>query len=911
MIVWPKKIHDQLGEIADGIDGDADGSQTDMPEGDESIDGVDAQLGRIAATIGGPISLDDIPPPGGDVPPPPGVPPPPKPNASVPRHQELADILSRFRLDDATAQELGLGATDPVQPPEGVTPWEFPRWHYTAAELGFLEGVGYPYRHDSSRKDPYLAEPAPPLGPGLPPKKAWPPEWELTPDELRKRGYKTLLQRQANNYVAQGWVTPYVKRLSPSDTVVLGAKAARAMLPKVNFATPAQREAARRARAIARQEGKPLPPNELKPMQWVCDAGWMYITPQRDPYIKWLYEQWARAWLEATVHPDLADADAAKQRKARTQMFARLGAMATMFQEATPPSINTYDGCVFSYGIGFAIGAPQIVCEIVKDPNIRKLFYLVGIHITERTLPGQSTKIYDLQMIDLFDERAPLIQVWDYNHHWYGFTRGGDGVKTMAPSGKGFVQGQQPQFPETFTVETDNKQIQGKVGKASDSHFADGPLSSSENYYNAFQRLSNPEGREMEVLGAFIAVAEDELTRATVNAINQQRITNRASVDDSVCQVFTEAGYTFVSMCVHNWAIPVSKPDAKARGEKAIWLGQLLSFLRPKDAAAVRTIRERLGPRPGDPGPVTFPKDAVHNPALVGSGPATVKTLKDATLDGLAGAKQPQTLAEWLAMAQIHDALVAKGLARIVMSLLEWNRYLTAIKECARRMAARENPRLGMWNEQLRSYNWGWRFKRLREYWLRMTTGHNYFTPLLSVVKGSGIDVNELDPDGQPRWPQACILRQAHGVPYTKFADFDIATPHAEAKLIAATDFVATYGNEFGDGHINEFYYDLGPLERFKLPALMGKYGRSFQVLAATVDRYSRPLTATVLVHDIPDPITCDALGKILADGQKPTVTDYEPTWPERPKPAGWMRPLTEGDDPGALETPYKAPGPD
>jgi hypothetical protein len=76
MIVWPKKIHDQLGEIADGIDGDADGSQTDMPEGDESIDGVDAQLGRIAATIGGPISLDDIPPPGGDVPPPPGVPPP-------------------------------------------------------------------------------------------------------------------------------------------------------------------------------------------------------------------------------------------------------------------------------------------------------------------------------------------------------------------------------------------------------------------------------------------------------------------------------------------------------------------------------------------------------------------------------------------------------------------------------------------------------------------------------------------------------------------------------------------------------------------------------------------------------------------------------------------------------------------
>lgn len=886
MIVWPKKVAELIGEIAGRVDGEPD--EPEAPEEDSPIaeilriEGISPELARIADGLGGPSLPAEHASPSK---------PPPQPNPDIPRHQELAHLLSRFRVDDETAQELGLGP-QPAAPPDG-TAWEFPRWHYTAGQLAVLEGSSYPHRWDSSRKPPYTPRPAPPIGPDQIPATPWPPPFELTPQEMLARGLKLLPQRQAGFYVAKGWMTPFVRRLDPSDPIVLGAKAARAMLPRVDFATKAQADAEREEARQARLAQRPAPPRRRRPMQWVADKGWMYVTPGSDPYIAWLYAEWARPWLEATDDPKLGDPDPEVQARARTQMFARMGAMATMFQEASPPSINTYDDCVFSYGVGFAIGAPQIVCEIVKDPNIRKLFYLIGLHVTERKL-SPSTSIYDIQTIDLFDEGSPNIQVWDDSHHWYGFTLGGDGVRTMAPSGKGRVAPvkDQPQPPpETFTVETDNKLIKGRVGKSSDSQFADGPLSNSEKYYHAYQRLSNRDGREMEVLAAFIAVAEDELTRKSVNDINQRRITARATVDDGVCATFTEAGYTFVSMCVHNWAIPVQAPDPKARGDRAIWLGQLVSgFLRGKDADAVRALRKSLASRPADKeGKDPPPKLPYHNPGGVGAGRFTERPLDDAWLDTLTGHGPTSDIELWWEMAQAHDALVAKGLARIVMSLLEWNRYHTGIKECAAKIRRKEDPTTSMFDEKVRSYNWGWRFKRLRDYWLRMTNGHNFYHPLISVMRGSGIDYAEVGAGGIRRWPRAhALLRQPRGVPYTKFPDFNIATP-LQLKDVPARHYPATRGNEFGDGAVREDFYDLGPLERFKLPALMHEYGRFFEIRDASVDRYARPLTATVRLLGKETVLTCDALGKQSSVGT-PLADGYEPEWPEAPAP-NWFHP--------------------
>jgi hypothetical protein len=799
----------------------------------------------------------------------------PSTGANTPSHQVLAQLLARFRLDGEPQSTPATG-TSPQQP----TPEPFPNWHLDDKTLASAEEQSYPRRLKASRVLNY--KPPPPTTPADP--KQWPPEWEMTHEELLARGHKALLMSQWQYFVARGWVIPFVKRLKKEDELVTKVKAARAMLPKI-------------------------PTGKKQRMQWVTsgtNAGWMYTPDPADPYLKWLYEQWARPWLDST------DAGG-------VPMLAKMAAMCTMFQEGQPSSINTYDGCVFSYGIGFAIGAPQIVCEMVQDPAIRKVLYLNGIHITPGPKAGASYNTYDIQIVDLLNEEAPLIQVWDSKHHWYGFTDGGK--TTVAPSGKG---GDKADPYDTFKVDTDNTAIAKKEGTPGDSKIGDGPISNSERPYNAYKHLSNKEGKEMEVIAAFIALAEDELTRAKVNEINQKKITQRATIDGDLCKMYTEAGYTFLSMCVHNWALSTIDPKKKdpkrePKGAQKIWLGELAlgptqqttPYLSNADSAAVLALRKLLETRPeGGYTKLTYATKMPSNVALVGGGSGKGATLSNEARDTFAKSAPPKNADEWRKLAAVHDAIMAKAIARMVMSLLEWNRWTTGMKkwasDAAKANAAKKAPSpVSMNDEQVRSYNWGWRFKRLREYWLRMSNGHNYYSPLVAVVKGSGINLNEtVDSSGTLRWRRADALLQPHGVPYMKFDDgFDISDSKTTAtdtdpenflKVLTSIPndhYAARRGPEFGDGsgpNIPWDYYDLGHHEYFNLPQIMHQYGRRFELVWAEVDRYGNPTRAKVRLSNTIEEIPVDALGVKHGTFNGPTVEEPDPEWPPEVPAPNW-----------------------
>ncbi len=847
-----------------------------MSEFGEKVWGL---LGQVAGMLG--VNTTTVPPVA-------SVPEPAKPLPPA-----LSQLLARYRLDDAAAAALGL-------PPEEASDREvFAAWHVDAATLASAEEKTYPRRLQWTRTvggKPPAAPPAPPAPPPEPapaegegaegepeapppappppdPATIWPPPWELSADELKKRGHQSMFVRQCDYFVARGYVTPYVRRHKPDDDVVKKVSAARAMLPT-------------------------FPRGKGQRMQWVVtdkahdQGGWMYTPDPKSPYVQWLYAQWARAWLDATNIGGVTE-------------YARMAAMSTLLQEGQPSSINTYDGCVFSYGIGFAIGAPQIVCEMIKDPNVRRALYLAGVHIIPGPPVGASYNTYDVQLLDLTEPTAPLVQVWDGRHHWYGFTDAGK--TTVAPSGKG---GANADVYDTFKVDTDNAAIAAKEGKPEAAKLPDSPISNTELSWCAYKHLSNKDARELEVIGAFITVAEDELTRATVNEINQRKITERARIKEDVCRMYTEAGYTFMSMCVHNWGISQSKPKDSATGVQKLWLGELAladpnapstPYLSAADAAAIVALRKKLDARPHESyAKLAWSKDRPSNVALVGGNSGKGKKLTDADRQTFVDRAAPTTADQWRELAAVHDALVAKGIARLVMSQLEWNRWITGMKQWARN-AARTGPSpVSMVDEQVRSYNWGWRFKRLREYWLRMSSGHNYYASLVDVVRGSGIDLNQKGEDGALKWPKADALLKAHGVPYMKFDDgFDIsdsktlatnpAAPLLADTSIAENHYPARRGPEFGDGlggHIPLDYYDLGSVDRFNLPPVMRKYGRRFQIVKADLDRFGNPIRAEIVLHGGGAPIKIDALGVIEGSWPGPTVDAPEDAWPtEQPSP--------------------------
>lgn len=807
-------------------------------------------LGQIAGRLG--VNTTTVPPIA-SVPEPP-KPPPPK----------LSDLIARYRLDEVASAALGF------QPDAEGDRELFPAWHVDPGALASAEEKTYPRRLQATRQvgaKPPAPPPAPAEGDAPPPPDPatlWPPPWELTPDELKKRGHQSMYVRQCDYYVARGYMMPFVRRHKPEDDVVKKVAAARALLPT-------------------------FPTGKGQRMQWITtnqardEGGWMYTPDPKSAYVQWLYAQWARAWLDAT-------------NTGGVDMYARMAAMSTLLQEGQPSSINTYDGCVFSYGIGFAIGAPQIVCEIIKDANVRRALYLAGIHITPGAKVGNTYNTYDVQLVDLGEPDAPLVQVWDRKHHWYGFTDGGK--TTVAPSGKG---GANADPYDTFKVDTDNAGIAAKEGSAEAAKLSDEPISNTELPWCAYKHLSNKQGREMAVISAFIAVAEDELTRATVNEVNQRKITDRATIKADVCPMFTEAGYTFMSMCVHNWGLSIRAPAPNATGANKLWLGDLAPYLSAADSAAITALRAKLGARPTEPyTKLTWSKTRPNNVALVGSNSAKGKLLSDVERQQFVDRGAPATAQAWRELAQVHDALVAKGIARLVMSLLEWNRWFTGMKQWARD-ASRGTPKpVSMVDEQVRSYNWGWRFKRLREYWLRMSNGHNYYSSLVDVARGSGIDLNQQVEGGALRWPKADSLLAAHGVPYMKFGDgFDISDSKTvatdpDAPLLVTTSipddhYPARRGAEFGDGlggHIPVDYYDLGPIERFSLPPVMRKYGRRFQIVKAELNRYGHPLRAEILLHGGGPPLKIDALGVIEGSWAGPTVDAPEEAWPaEQPSP--------------------------
>ncbi|MEZ4394317.1 MAG: hypothetical protein R3A48_24865 [Polyangiales bacterium] len=719
---------------------------------------------------------------------PPAPPPPPRNITAVLGEWSYASVPHGAAKVDPAAGATLSAAAEP-----------FPSWHVSESDL--IAQQSEPYRKrpraPGAAEDPY--EDVVP-----------PPSHELTEAEYRALNLAPLFKHQERYNIHYGFKLPFVKRLRPDDPAVRAVLAARAALPEVPVGKGAGNLQWTEWTALGKNT-RPL-----------YGQGWMYCEDARSEYGRWLYKRWLREYVERIDKPD---------------RLKHLAALSTLTQEGAPSSLNTYDSCIMTWGVGFACGAPQLVATLLKTPDFVNALYACGFLVQGfepdailKTIPG-----FHYQYLDLSDPEHPKVLVWDNYYHFYGYAPGAHGreISVRPRRYEGDVVNMSSN--ERYVVKSANPMPQANL----------------ELSYHIYNPMTVSRDKPSPVLNAFIALARDERTREAVSDANREIIVPRASLEPTVkgqtpVPIYTEAAYAFVSMCKHNWGMANAQLSRQG----------LSPFLTRAEWKQIDDWGKRLAGLASLPGEVRrerWPTQSADQDVL------------EFNILHAGAVKNPRE-----AMA-CSDALIAKAVARKVMSLLEGDRVEEARKSFLKKKAAlRPGERVApvrLLDERLRKYSYLWRFSRVEKYWQEMRSGENWLAPIRAAKRLAG----ETDPRLAARVDKGApegINDPPRKVLTSIFEDgFDVLHVRKGVPNFSGAAYFAPHTMAYGaDGAPNleeSTFCNLGPRNRVFLPRVIVEHGQNLELIDVEGVEFEEPAPR---------------------NGRPSKTTKYKLTWRVRPE---------------------------
>lgn len=719
--------------------------------------------------------------------PPPAAPPPPRNITAVLGNWSFASVPHGAAKVDPSVGATLSAAADP-----------FPSWHVSEKELIEQQSKPYWKKPASQASDDPYEDVVPP------------PPHELTEAEYQALNLGPLYKHQLRYNIHYGFKLPFVKRLKPDDPAVKAVRAARAALPEIPVGKGAGN--------LQWTEWSALGKN-TRPLY---GQGWMYCEDAKSEYGRWLYKRWMREYVERIDKPD---------------RLAHLAALSTLSQEGAPSSLNTYDSCIMTWGVGFACGAPQLVGKLLDTADFVNALYACGFLVQgfeadaiHKTVPG-----FHYQYLDLSDPEAPKVLVWDNYYHFYGYAPGANGRE---------ISVRPRQFQDDVISMPSNRRFDVKSANPM-------PQANLELSYHIYNPMTVSRDKPSPVLNAFIALARDERTREAVSEVNRGIIVQRASLAPTAkgltsAPMYTEAGYAFVSMCKHNWGL--NNTQLSRQG--------LSTFLTQAEWKIIDEWEKSLA------GLSTMPGERRRE--LWPTQNADADVLEFNVLHAR-HIKNPRE-----AMVR-SDALIAKAVARKVMSLLEWDRMEEARKSFLKKKAALKPGEavtpVRLLDERLRKYSYLWRFSRVEKYWREMNSGENWLTPIRAAKRLAGeadprlaARIDKDAPEGINDPPRRVltsifedgfdIVRVSKGVPNFSFDAY--FAPHTMA-----------YGADGAPNLAESTFCNLGPRARLYLPQVVLLHGQNLEL---------RDVEAVEVDEPAPK------------KGKPAKTTKYKMTWRVRPE---------------------------
>jgi hypothetical protein len=682
------------------------------------------------------------------------------------------------------------------------TPAEpFPRWDVAAAVL--LAAECEPYKpppgpkhrgnpanasYQSNRDDPCFRH-------------------ELTYEEYRAHNLEPLYWHQRRFEMGAGVKMPFVVRLKQelgeekTTAIVNAVNRARALLPDL----PTEGKGAGRF-TWTKWTGLG---KETRPL---VGEGWMFAEHTRTDYARWLYQEWFKGYSENLKGPG---------------RLPHMAALKTLYQEGAPSSLNTYDSCIMTWGVGFACGAPQIVAQLLGNADIMNTLYACGFLIQGfekdgviNTIPG-----FHYQTLDLSDPTDPKVLVWDNFYHCYARVPGQAGTMVSARPRNTVVKddkGRAVPAPSAADPEKAPAKLALLVPpgnpKYSLTYSVPSPQANLEFSFHIYNHMTLKDSPETAILKAFITVARDERTRAAVSEANRTLIVKRAMLPPSLGVIYTEAAYTFVSMCKHNWGLTNAQLE----------MSELEKHLTRADLRVLTTLRDNIAKKPAD-----FWETSEM-------GPPTDQTLDVTTAENTRCIRHAM---------MFHDAIIAKAVVRKVMWVIEWDRLEQAkrtwLKAQRDAQAHKDDSaiRVRYLDEGLRKYSLLWRFDRIVEYWRDMMSGENWLTPMRQAQSIAGVTSPEVAERLRPRGASYCGYTDVPlGIPVNRFKT---APGENEMSMAGVT---STRPNWRGNAYYAPFkfapgapvssgnFYVLGDRKQMKLPEIVEKFGQNLVLININID---------------------------------------------------------------------------
>lgn len=766
--------------------------------------------------------LDEAPPP----------PPPPTPKG-------VAEILKLWSFAGGPSPSAKVATGSDATLSTSAEP--FPRWDVANEILHAAEC------------EPYTTPPGPkrrgdPANAGFQSRRDEPCfRHELTYEEYREHNLEPLYWHQRRYEMGAGFKLPFVMRLNTelgvekTRAIVAAVNRARALLPEL----PSEGKGAGRF-AWTKWSGLG---KETRPL---VGEGWMFAENTRSDYARWLYQEWFKGYTENIGNP-----------ATRAERLPHMAAIKTLYQEGAPSSLNTYDSCIMTWGVGFACGAPQIVAQLLGNADIMNTLYACGFLIQGFEKDGVINSIpgFHYQTLDLSDPSDPKVLVWDNFYHCYARVPGAGGSMVSARPRNTVVKGEKGRVvpaPSDADPEKSPEKLAARVPPGNPKYslsFANPqPQANLEFSFHIYNHMTVKDSPETAILKAFITVARDERTRAAVSEANRRLIVARAKLPPSLGVIYTEAAYTFVSMCKHNWGLTDTQLE----------MTELSRHLTAADLKVLKKLRENIDKQQ----PSYWVSSFVGAPT-------------DGTLD-IATAEQTTNIRH---AKMFHDAIIAKAVVRKVMCVIEWDRLEQAKRawlKAQRDAQAHKDEsqiRVRYLDEGLRKYSLLWRFDRLHEYWRHMMTGENWLTPMRQAQSIAGVTSPEVAERLRHREPaQIGFTEEPLGVPV------DLFKPSPGENRMSMAGVIPDRPNWRGNAYYAPFkiapgapvsggtFFILGDRKQLVLPEVVEKFGQNLVLININVDpkdsKNSRLVWEQAPASDaIPEPkvlIVTDYAGKVL-----------------------------------------------
>lgn len=721
------------------------------------------------------------------------------PEAPPPTPKGVAEILKGWTFAGGSSPVAKVATDSDATLSTPAEP--FPRWDVAAAVL--LAAECEPYKtppgpkhrgnpanasFQSNREDPCFRH-------------------ELTYEEYRAHNLEPLYWHQRRFEMGAGVKMPFVVRLNRE----LGEEKTRAIVSAVNRARALLPDLPTEGKGAGRFTwtkwtglGK-----ETRPL---VGEGWMFAEHTRTDYARWLYQEWFKGYSENLKGPG---------------RLPHMAALKTLYQEGAPSSLNTYDSCIMTWGVGFACGAPQIVQQLLGDADIMNTLYACGFLIQGFEKDGVISTIpgFHYQTLDLSDPTDPKVLVWDNFYHCYARVPGNAGTmisarprNTVVKDAKGkVVPAPSAEDPEKAPEKLALRVPPGNP-KYSLTFAVPSPQANLEFSFHIYNHMTLKDSPETAILKAFITVARDERTRAAVSEANRTLIVKRAMLPPSLGVIYTEAAYTFVSMCKHNWGLTNAQLE----------MSELERHLTRSDLRVLTTLRDNIAKKPAD-----FWETSEMGPP------------QDQTLD-VTTAENTRCIRHAM---MFHDAIIAKAVVRKVMWVIEWDRLEQAKRAWlkAQRDAQAHNKqgaiRIPYLDEGLRKYSLLWRFDRIVEYWRDMMTGENWLTPMRQAQSIAGVTSPEVAERLRPRGAGYCGYTDVPlGIPVNRFK------PGPGENEMSMAGVTSTQPNWRGNAYYAPFklapagvvssgcFYVLGDRKQMRLPEVVEKFGQNLVLINVIVD---------------------------------------------------------------------------